>query len=249
MDEHTRSLVLLNLGCGDKTSDRPGVVNIDWSAMLRLRRHPLLRMLVPVVLHGDRRRRFEQLPDNIQVHDLARGIPYATDSVDAVYHSHVLEHLDRNVAPAFLAEVRRVLKPGGVHRIVVPDLEGLCRAYVANLDACAAAQAPAETHDTRVAALLEQSVRREAHGTSQQRPLRRWVENALLGDARQRGHTHQWMYDRINLGALLLQLGYREICTLDYKASAIPDWNDYGLDVDDAGREYRPDSLYMEARK
>ena len=249
MNEPPRSLVLLNLGCGEKTSDRPGVVNIDWSAMLRLRRHPLLRMLVPVLLHGDRRRRFEQLPDNIRVHDLSRGIPYATDSVDAVYHSHVLEHLDREVAPTFLAEVHRVLKPGGVHRIVVPDLEHLCRAYVENLDACAAAQTPAETHDATVAALLEQSVRREAHGTSQQRPLRRWIENALLGDARRRGHTHQWMYDRVNLGALLGQLGYREACTVGYADSAIPDWSDYGLDVDDAGCEYRPGSLYMEALK
>lgn len=249
MSDVAAPLVLLNLGCGDKTSSRAGVVNIDWSVMLRLRRHALRRFLVPLILHGDRRLRFEQLPDNIRVHDISRGIPYAENSVDAVYHSHVLEHLDRDVAPVFLAEVLRVLKPGGVHRVVVPDLEALCRSYVEDLDACVAAKAPADAHDQRVAALFEQSVRREAHGTSQQPRLRRWVENRLLGDARKRGHTHQWMYDRVNLATLLRGLGYSEVRHVDYRTSAIPDWSGYGLDAEGPGREYRPGSLYMEAIK
>lgn len=240
---------LLNLGCGQKTSDRPGVVNIDWSAMLRLRRHLLRGVLIPLLVRGERRRRFDRLPDNVRVHDLSRGIPYAVDSVDAVYHSHVLEHLDRDVAPTFLAEVRRVLKPRGVHRIVVPDLETVCRAYLADLDACAADDARAPEHDQRIADVLEQSVRRHAHGTSRQKPLRRQIENLLLGDARKRGETHQWMYDRINLASLLRGLGYREVRTLDHRTSAIPDWNAYGLDLDDQGGEYRPGSLYMEAVK
>lgn len=241
--------VLLNLGCGAKTSDRPGVVNMDWSVLLRLRHDPLLRWLAPLVLHGERRRRFDRLPRNIRVHDLARGIPYADASVDVAYHSHVLEHLDREVAPRMLREVWRVLKPGGVQRIVVPDLEALCRAYLAQLESCAAGHAPSAMHDESVAALLEQSVRREAAGTRQQRPLRRWIENRLLGDARQRGETHQWMYDRVNLATLLRDVGFREVRQVDFRMSAVADWPAYGLDTDDAGREYRPGSLYIEATK
>lgn len=240
---------LLNLGCGGKTSARDGVINIDWSISLRLKQHGWSRRLIPLLLRGDRLKRFNALPDNILVHDLARGIPFATDSVDAVYHSHVLEHLDRSTAPGFLREVHRVLKPGGVHRIVVPDFEWLCRRYVVHLDACDAVGAEAIGHDAYVSDVLEQSVRREAHGTSLQGPLRRRIENALLGDARQRGETHQWMYDRVNLSALLTELGYREVRRRDYATSAIPDWNAYGLDLDDSGHEYRPDSLYMEALK
>lgn len=245
----TEPVVLLNLGCGEKTSDQPGVVNIDWSAMLRLRSNALFRLAVPLVLRGERRERFDSLPDNILVHDLANGIPYPDASVDAVYHSHTLEHIDRDVAPAFLSEVRRVLRPGGVHRIVVPDLERLGRAYVDSLDARDSNGEIAGEHDSLVAGILEQSVRREAYGTSQQPPLRRWVENLLLGDARKRGHTHQWMYDRHNLTALLYQMEYQTVQVCDYRNSAIPDWTAYGLDADETGEEYRPGSLYIEARR
>lgn len=41
---------ILNLGCGTKVSDDPAVVNIDWSIMLRIKRNPLLRAAVPVLL-------------------------------------------------------------------------------------------------------------------------------------------------------------------------------------------------------
>jgi SAM-dependent methyltransferase len=241
--------ILLNLGCGSKVSALPGVRNLDWSPMVRLRRHPLRAVLVPALVRGERRRRFDALPDNVEAMDLSRGIPYADNSVDAVYHSHFLEHLDRDVAPLFLDEVRRVLKPGGVHRIVVPDLETAARTYIQHLELHAADETDAPEHDEYVATLIEQSVRRHAHGTAQQRPLRRWVENRVLGDARKRGETHQWMYDRINLASLLKRRGYRRVERRCYRSSEIPRWDDYGLDRDEQGGEYRPGSLYMEAMK
>jgi hypothetical protein len=63
-----------------------------------------------------------------------------------------------------------VLKPGDIHRIVVPDFELLCRSYVAHLDASDADPAQQHAHDAYVHAILEKSVRREAHGTSLQAP-------------------------------------------------------------------------------
>lgn len=58
------------------------------------------------------------------------GLPFEDHSVDRVYVSHLLEHLfyPRDVAP-FLAELRRVLRPGGVLRLVVPDIEACIEAY------------------------------------------------------------------------------------------------------------------------
>lgn len=106
-------LKILNLGCGAKTSDRPGVVNIDWSVVLRLRRSKLLRPFVPLFFRGQRLERFKALPGNILVRDLSKGIPFDADSVDVVYHSHMLEHLERDVAESFLREAHRVLKRGG----------------------------------------------------------------------------------------------------------------------------------------
>jgi SAM-dependent methyltransferase len=240
---------VLNLGCGTKVSSHPDVTNIDWSIYLRLRKNPVLRHVTPLVVSGERRKRFLALPDNILVHDLARGIPFPDRSVDAVYHSHTLEHLDRQSARGFLKEVLRVLKPGGIHRIVVPDLERLCRAYVNHIDACDSGTASAADHDEYVAAFLEQCVRREATGTSQQPPFRRFVENVVLGDATRQGDAHQWMYDRLNLAAALGGGGYQDIRVESYRSSRIPNWAQYGLDVNDQGGEYKPESIYIEASR
>lgn len=238
---------ILNLGSGTKTSSHPDVVNVDWSIYLRLRRNPLGRRLAPRVLRGRRQERFEALPDNVLVHDLAKGIPFPDGSVDAVYHSHLLEHLDRPVAAEFMLEVRRVLKPGGLQRIVVPDLERLCRALLAHLESVEAGTEDREAHDEYVAELIEQSVRREAYGMGAQSGPMRLVEKLLVGDARRRGETHQWMYDRVNLAALLERTGFAEIAVCDHSTSSVPDWSSYGLDLDSEGGEYKPGSLYVEA--
>jgi SAM-dependent methyltransferase len=240
---------VLNLGCGTKTSSRPEVINIDWSMYLRLKRNPILRAVAPVLIGGERLRRFKSLPDNVLVHNLANGLPFDSDSVDVVYHSHLLEHLDRDVAKAFLSEARRVLRPGGIHRIVVPDFESASKAYLSHLSLCEVNPSEAEKHDDYIAALISQCVRREAYGTSQQRQLRRAVENVVLGDARRRGETHQWMYDRVTLTAILLSLGYRRAEVQSYTSSLIPNWNDFGLDLDETGSPHKRGSLYVEAIK
>jgi predicted SAM-dependent methyltransferase len=63
-------------------------------------------------------------------HDLTEGIPAEDDSLDLVYHSHMLEHLSFKEGIAFTQECFRVLRPGGVIRILVPDLELFARAYL-----------------------------------------------------------------------------------------------------------------------
>jgi predicted SAM-dependent methyltransferase len=61
------------------------------------------------------------------------GLPFADGSVRHVFVSHLLEHLffPRDVKP-FLADIRRVLAPGGMVRFVVPDIEQCIEAYVKN---------------------------------------------------------------------------------------------------------------------
>jgi SAM-dependent methyltransferase len=226
-------------------SSSADVVNLDWSPYLRIARNPLLRRVAPLFLDRERRQRLREVGGNVVVHDLKRGIPWPDSSVDAVYHSHLLEHLDRAVAGDFLAEVFRVLRPGGVQRVVVPDLETLAREYIESLEAGDAPQ----HHEERIAAMIEQSVRREAYGTAQKPPLRRAIENLLLGDARRRGETHQWMYDRLNLRMLLKDAGFVDIQQRSYDSSGITQWDSYGLDRNSEGAEYKPGSLYMEAMR
>jgi predicted SAM-dependent methyltransferase len=90
----------LNLGCGNRF--HPAWINVD----------------------------FDARDASVLSHDLRRGVPFAGEHFDVVYHSHLLEHFPRQAAPSFLSETYRVLKPGGMTRIAVPDLEQIARVYL-----------------------------------------------------------------------------------------------------------------------
>jgi hypothetical protein len=67
---------ILNLGCGTKVSNKPEVINVDWSIYLRLKKIKVFSLAVPLFLRGDRLEKFNSLSDNIMVHNLAKGIPF-----------------------------------------------------------------------------------------------------------------------------------------------------------------------------
>lgn len=97
--------------------------------------------------------------------DLRRGLPFAEGEVDAVYSSHVLEHLNYEEAKRFIRDSWRILKPGGILRIVVPDLEQTTRAYLAELDALREGkQTDSANYDWLKLELLDQLVRHHSGG-------------------------------------------------------------------------------------
>jgi len=96
---------LLNLGCGSKYCSDSRWTNIDF------------------VARGS----------GVIQHDLLQGIPFDAAQFDAVYHSNVLEHFTAAQGVFLMQECFRVLKPGGFVRVVVPDLENICRAYMSAL--------------------------------------------------------------------------------------------------------------------
>jgi SAM-dependent methyltransferase len=61
--------------------------------------------------------------------DLSRPFRFPDDTFEAVLATHVLEHLHPDVAGRCLRETYRVLTPGGVLRIAVPDLDAIVAAY------------------------------------------------------------------------------------------------------------------------
>lgn len=61
---------------------------------------------------------------------LEKRLPFGDGSLERIYLEHVLEHVSYETALHFLKEARRVLQPGGVVRIAVPDLEELASAYL-----------------------------------------------------------------------------------------------------------------------
>ena len=112
--------VKLNIGCG--TSGIPGWVNIDNSPTILLSRLPLGRKIF----------RTPDWPRDVRRADVRKRIPYADGSVAHIYSSHTFEHFTYEESLAVARECFRVLRPGGVLRIVVPDLGKFVRDYLAD---------------------------------------------------------------------------------------------------------------------
>jgi len=126
---------LLNLGCGSRFKN--DWVNLDIVAM-----KPYVRAW-----------------------DLNGGIPYPDDTFDFVYHSHLLEHFSRSVGLGLLKECCRVLKPGCVIRVVVPDLESIARLYLQYLEESLQGSDQAKQHyHWMLLELFDQMVRNSSGG-------------------------------------------------------------------------------------
>jgi SAM-dependent methyltransferase len=67
--------------------------------------------------------------DSLRYLNLVKQLPYPDVSISAVFSSHVLEHLFLDEVPRLIVEIYRVLVPGGVCRMVVPDLEKIVRLF------------------------------------------------------------------------------------------------------------------------
>ena len=162
------------------------------------------------------------------------GLPFPDRSASHVFVSHMLEHLffPRDVR-FFLAELLRVMAPGGVVRIVVPDIEQCIEAYSSNDRLFFASRR--ETWDwwPENATRLEDFLAYAGAG----------AEPAYLFEA------HKYGYDFETLAKALGQAGFERISKSDYMASEDPE-----LRVDEvsavAKAQYgdRFYSLFVEAR-
>jgi predicted SAM-dependent methyltransferase len=98
-----RGKVKLNVGCG--TDYKRGWVNID----------------------NNSDENIEKLDLNW---DLRNPLPFPENSVDFIYNEHFFEHLTPDEGRVVMQDLLRVLKPGGVMRIAMPDLEALVHQYL-----------------------------------------------------------------------------------------------------------------------
>ena len=101
----------------------------------------------------------------IRAYDLSKGIPLPEGSCDVVYHSNLLEHLRRPQARHLMKECFRVLRPGGILRVAVPDLEQICRMYLTKLESALSGDiAGSADYEWMVIELLDQMVREQSGG-------------------------------------------------------------------------------------
>jgi predicted SAM-dependent methyltransferase len=60
-----------------------------------------------------------------------RRLEYADNSVEEITSSHLLEHFGKREIPAILKDWHRVLKPGGILKLNLPNLEWCCKNWLA----------------------------------------------------------------------------------------------------------------------
>ena len=209
----------INVGCG--TNPTPGWLNLDNSPSVLIARSPaLMTVLGATGFLSGVRLTFAKAAEAGGIRWAnAKRLPVADASAEALYSSHMVEHLDPGEMRSFLAEVRRVLVPGGILRLGVPDLAIMVRDYLATHDA-----------DRFIAATL---MARE-----NPRTLRDRVSALIMGH---RGHA--WMYDGPSLVQLLEREGFRGVVEVPAGETTIPAPG--ALDLHERAGE----TVYVEGRR
>lgn len=122
--------------------------------------------------------------------DITRGLPFPDRRFAGIFTEHCLEHVSYTEAAHVLGECRRILKPGGVVRLIVPDAELYLRAYDRGKREAGVTFPYGQPADTR-----------SADG---QTPLMHLY--ALFRD-----HGHKAAYDFLTLECLLKDQGFQAI--------------------------------------
>lgn len=199
-------------GCGLTAPE--SWVNFDVSPTLRLQKVPLIGSLL--IRSGPR------FPPGARYGDITKGLPIADESCVGIYCSHVLEHLALDDLRKALRHTFQCLRPNGIFRLVLPDIEQLAKRYMAANDAAAALR------------FMEES--RLGHKSRPRGPS--GLARAWLGNSQ-----HLWMWDFKALAAELGQAGF-----VDIRRAAFGDAQDRRFDeVEDEGR-WR-DAVGIECRR
>jgi predicted SAM-dependent methyltransferase len=118
---------------------------------------------------------------------MERPLPLPDACLSRIYSEHVLEHVSYDVGLTFLREAFRVLEPGGVIRVAVPDLEDLVEGYVNS----------------------DWKTRFDWTQWPEYGFLKTRAQMLNIGF---RWWGHQHLYDREELERVFLEAGYRNLC-------------------------------------
>lgn len=240
---------MLNLGSGTRMNRK--WVNLDFSPYARLSHHRIIAKMLRKIgtLSENRYQNLLRVDPEIVFWDLRKGIPFLDEAFDVVYHSHLLEHIDKDLVPSLLKECYRVLKRRGFVRIVVPDLLTIINLYTKSLSKLESRdESGFKDHQLAIDRLFDQLVRKVPTGRKHQHPVVRTIERLLRGDTSKTAELHRWMYDKYSLEELMSNAGFKDIREESPFTSRINGWRQFNLDNNDSSA-YKPDSLYMEGVK
>lgn len=131
--------------------------------------------------------------------DLRNPLPYKDNSVDFIYNEHFFEHLSVEEGLNALLNFKRVLKPGGVMRIAMPDLLDIVKMY--NND----------------------NWKTEYAETFKEHGMEFIKTKAELININFRWWGHKWMYDWEELERRLREVGFTQIKQCELRKSDYPE--------------------------
>ena len=213
-----QDLLRINVGCG--RTPVPGWKNYDSSPSVKLAYRPFLGALIQKFGRvTEEQKEFIRYvkATNIRFADVTKKIPEADSSADVIYSCHMVEHIERDEALAFFAEAQRVLKPGGIIRIAVPDIRWHVDNFLEDGDADRFIRRTKLTRETPKTFLAK-------------------VKLLMAGD-----RSHKWMYDGSSMCKLLTKAGFIDAKELKSGETSIDNPGDLNL------RERAPESVFLEA--
>lgn len=206
-------MLKLNLGCGLQCPE--GWENIDSSFGVKISKRPLLKKILHFVVPS----RWGVLPNvkwpaNTKWMDLTKKFKYEDGSVSYIYSSHTFEHFSFAESTFVLSECYRVMKKGGIIRIIVPDFEAVLEVYL-----------KLKKEDPAKAALAF---------TNQSGYFEIPQPESLRGAVKyyfQRKNNHRFLYDEAALSGQLSAAGFSNIKRKTFGDSLIPEIRNVDMEL------------------
>jgi len=190
--EMNKNGICLNIGCWIDVAE--GWENIDASPYVKISKIPLIGSRVLSAIGAP------TFPKSIKHGDLLKGLNLQPESCELIFASHVLEHLSLADFDVALKNIYLYLQPGGILRIIVPDLEKYVKTYLT------------QRSDNSLSS-------KAAH---------KFMHNSFLGNTGSRitikerlkelfsNSRHQWMWDEPSLTEALTKHGFKNIRRCEY---------------------------------
>lgn len=192
----------INLGSEYKTI--PEYVGIDGSPLIAIMRKKLIPKSIKKKIYSktctSNNREYKIFEEKIKSipfihHNLLYGIPLKDKSVENIYTSHFLEHLTEKQGKNILIESFRVLKKGGILRIVIPSIEGEIKK-------------------------ISETIMKFKEGDA--KPIQRFLTTSERDISPKNFSLHRRLYGYWEVKEILKKIGFRNITRCKFKEGRLP---------------------------